>query len=218
VSAFNNYKLSVITGVRFRVHQGVLFLQPQVGELGPMGSVYQHTVHWQPIPDNFTKAVSNFRQTNNFFGTDRYWLENNYLTGLQFTNNDGTLRLRVFGKAIDGQSFTFGLMRKRENNRHRSTFVSSKLRLDSLTAGLASGSDINYPNFKIIKNRELVFSQQIVGQTLLRFFDNNEASFDVKSPIAGIGFYLYTNSDQHVGFIRPFLIAMNYTSFFTIRV
>jgi hypothetical protein len=204
-SLVRNLSAEVVTGVRFIVHQGVLFLQPQVGELGPMGSVYQNTVHWQPVPDNFTRTVSNFEQTNNYFGTDKYWLVDNYLTGLQFTNNGGTLRLRVFGRVIDGQSLAFGLMRKIENIRHRWTLVTEDLRLDSLSKGLASGNDIKYPNFKIIKDRELVFSQQTVGQTLLKFFDNNEATFDIKSPIAGIGFYLYTNSDRHVGFIRPYL-------------
>jgi hypothetical protein len=179
-----------------------------------MGTVYQNTVHWQPIPDNFTKAVANFEQKNNYFGTDKYWFKDNFLTGLQFIKIGGTLRLRMFGKAIDEQSFGFGVMIKNESKSHRSTLVTEDLRLDSMTAGLATGSNINHTNFIIIKDRELIFSQQTAGQTLLKFFDNNEAAFDVKSPIAGIGFYLYTNSDRHAGFIKPYLVAMDYTSFF----
>jgi hypothetical protein len=208
---------SVITGVKFAVVSGVLFLQAQVGELGPMGTVYQNTVHWQPLPTNYAKDVSTFERTDNFFGTDKYWLEENFLTGLQFIKNRGTLRLRVFGKTIDSQSFSYGLMKKNESTRSKSTYITKNLNLDSLTEGLATGNKIKYPDFKIIKDRQLVFGQKIVGKSFLKFFDTKEATFDVKSPIAGIGFYLYTNSDQHIGYIRPYLVAMNYKSFFTMK-
>jgi hypothetical protein len=206
---------SVITGVKFAVVSGVLFLQAQVGELGPMGTVYQNTVHWQPLPTNYAKDVSTFEQNKNFFGMDKYWLEENFLTGLQFIKNQETLRLRIFGKTIDCQSYAFGLMKKNVNNRYKSTHATTELKLDSMTEGLATG--INYPDFKIIKDKELVFGQKIVGKTFLKFFDTNEAIFDVKSPIAGIGFYLYTNSNGRIGYIRPYLVAMNYKSFFTIK-
>jgi hypothetical protein len=211
---------SVITGVRFIVQQGVLFLQPQVGELGPMGTVYQNTVYWQPIPDNFARDVSNFEQKNNYFGMDKFWFEGNYLTGLQFTKSSGTLRLRVFGKTIDAQSFAFGLMKKKEDSKFKSNSnqIHEEIKLDSMTEGLATGKDISYPDFKIIKDKELVFGQQTVGESLLKFFDTSEASFDIKSPIAGIGFYLYTNSDGHIGFIRPYLVAMDYRNFITMEI
>lgn len=149
---------------------------------------------------------------------DKYWFEGKFLTGLQLVKSGETLRLRVFGKTIDATSFSFGMMNKKEDSKFKSTLVSTELKLDSKIEGLATGNNIAYPDFKIIKDRELVFGQQKVGETLLKFFDISEAAFDIKSPVAGIGFYLYTNSDGHIGFIRPYLVAMNYKNFFSLTI
>lgn len=41
---------SVVTGLRFREHCEMIFVQIQVGKLLPMGMIDQETVYWQELP------------------------------------------------------------------------------------------------------------------------------------------------------------------------
>lgn len=179
-----------------------------------MGTVFQSSIEWIPIPDDFQNDVKLFSSSENFFGMDKYYWENKFLTGVQLVMSDNEVRVRLYGNEIDSTSFALGLMTvSSKPSLHKSTHsVLEEHHLDGLKDGLASGVDIEYIDYKIKKEVTVIFGIGTAGKTL-PFFDTNDVTFDIKSPVAGIGFYHYTNSDSYSGFIKPHLIALNYKSF-----
>lgn len=178
-----------------------------------MGTVHQNTVHWQPLPEDTSRYVESFVLGSNYMGMDKYYFDTKFLTGIQIVKSFGTFILRLSGKNLDKQSFSFGMMQSKEDIRFKSTQASKTESMTGKTPGLASGLNITYPDYKISKDIELHFRQE-TPETLLPFFDPHDVSFDIKAPIAGIGFYHYTNNNGYSGFIRPYLVALDYQSFF----
>lgn len=205
---------SVITGVRFRVYQGVVFLQIQEGELGPMASVYQDTVAWKALPEDFARNIVEIDKKENLFGLLKHSFKTRFMTSVKFAKIGPIWSLRIYGKLADAQSFAFGIMKSSESVTAEDNEADGRLELNGKSPGLANGDSAG--QFIVIKNKELVFGQREDGM-IAPFFDSSDVSFDIKAPLAGVGFIMYTNNVTYAGFIRPTLIALNYLQYFDVK-
>jgi hypothetical protein len=197
---------SVITGVRFNTFYETFFLQIEIGELGPMATVIQGTVHWKPLDnltrENFDKLIiSDFKTNGNKFSLEKTWLiEPNFLTCVEFERGERFWRLKICGKIVNLQSTAFAILESVDDQYSNSTKGFTELDISGKKPGLGSGSD-----FIVTKNKFIDLSK-----TNSPIFDTSDVTFDIKAPLSGIGFLHYTKSNDHVGLIKPYLISFDY--------
>jgi len=83
-----------------------------------------------------------------------------------------------------------------------------------LIPGLSSGR-----KFTIGRNRRVEFGisneDEDAGQSFVPYFDGNEVTFDIKSPLSGITLIHYTNDVNYAGFIRPVIRSLDYRKLFS---
>ena len=46
---------------------------------------------------------------------------------------------------------------------------------------------------------------------MVPYFDSTDITFDMKTPLGGIGFLHHTNNDRYAGYIRPVILSLNYS-------
>lgn len=180
-----------------------------------MATVDQTTVEWQPLPVDLDN-VMNFRDGEILFGVEKKWFTRKYLTGVQLQVRGNRVRLIIHGKVINAQSFGLGILDKTDNSFADSTTAlnSDRIILDDKEYGLAEGPNVTHPKYQVIKDFLIVFTQNDNGKSTFPFFDLKSMTYDTKSALGGIGFFYYTNDDNYAGFIRPYLVPVNYKSFF----
>lgn len=192
-------------------------MQIQTAKLAPVTTVDQSTVKWQELPLKDSDNVANFKDGEILFGVEKYWFTRKYLTGVQLQlQSRKRVRLVIYGKEINAQSFGLGILDKKENSFFDSTTAlnSDRIKLDDKLPGLNTSIDVAYPKYQVIKTFLIVFTQKADGSSTFPFFDTTPMTYDTKSALGGIGFFYYTNDDRNAGFIRPYLVPVNYKSFF----
>lgn len=181
-----------------------------------MASVNE-TYQWQPLPANVSSEfLVAFEPKENYFRMDKFWFTDHFLTSLKLDKSHDFIGVKVFGRKIDKQSFSFGIMNTMENGKFSQTVSKLELNVDGKEPGLASDENITYSNYTINKDLHLVFGIGDENKPV-SLFDTKSITYDIKSPIAGIGFMHYTNNDDYAGYIRPYLVALNYRDFFKIK-
>lgn len=72
--------------------------------------------------------------------------------------------------------------------------------------------------FKVQKNTRIRFgmSSEVMdaGQSFVPYFDGNDVSFDVKTPLSGLSFVHFTNDDNYAGYIKPVIVGLDYRKYF----
>ena len=101
--------------------------------------------------------------------------------------------------------FGLGIMKANDVGIPKNVVTYNETTLSGSIQGL---SPDNNNQFTIINDKMIKLTQP-----LEYYLDGSDISFDVKAPLAGIGFYHYTNDDSYFGFIRPYIFALNYTNF-----
>jgi len=83
---------------------------------------------------------------------------------------------------------------------------------------LVPGLNRNSNNFKHQNNSIVKFEvsdeDNDAGQSFVPYFDGNDISFKVKSPLSGITLMHYTNDEKYAGYIRPVIKSLDYRKFF----
>jgi len=138
----------------------------------------------------------------------KYYFEDHVLTGIQFVRYTSTFSLRLFGKKID--IFELGIMNAKEYTKSKiSKIEGNEISMKDRKPGLSNGA-MQYPGYKLADKSSVTFETSSYSKALmLPFFDGVPVTFDIMSPIAGIGFHHYTNDDAYAGYIRPYLIDAN---------
>lgn len=131
------------------------------------------------------------------------------LSGLQFVNTQ-SLELRIFGKTIE--SFTLGVLGEdiySLNNIPYNNYFS----FNSTIPGISS----DFPSLAVKKQTRIEFgmsNEEVdAGQSFVPYFDGNDVTMDVKSPLSGLGFLHYTKNESFSGYVKPYLITLNYYNF-----
>lgn len=205
---------SIITGVRFQKHSGVIYLQAQVGELMAGAFVNKSSVHWLDPPDNLKANALNFTYDLRKLLLDDLYFDDAVLTGYQFYYHltRKFYALKLFGKSLLKPDF--GSLD--ENELVKTSNETEKLldkNLETKVPGLVEWKEsykVTLGNSSIIVKFGASNQKMDAGQTFIPFFDGSDAMFEVESPLAGIGLLHYTNDPQYAGYIRPYLRSYNY--------
>lgn len=175
-----------------------------------MATVDQTTVQWQALPERYENHVEDFRNGPVLFGMEKSWFTRRFLTGVELKIIENRVRLMIYGKTINAQSFGLGILEKNDKGRFEITNAWDQFELDGKTPGLAS-NNLEYKVEK--KDRLIVLTQKKNENSTFPFFDTTSMTYDTKSPLGGIGVFYYTNDVKHAGFIRPYLVPLDYKSF-----
>lgn len=92
------------------------------------------------------------------------------------------VKLQLYGKKIDRQSFGFGIMNDEESVRalESDALCSDQIPMSNKTIGIAEGGNATIPKFKIVQKYFARFDQKEIGNTEFPFFDTIEMSYDIK--------------------------------------
>lgn len=93
-----SYTPSVVTGVRFAEENRIIFLQPQVGKLLPMGLIDAATIHWMGLPSHPLLVGLNVAGLNDRFnlGTINKLASNQVVTGKNVSVNLQRMLFNIF--------------------------------------------------------------------------------------------------------------------------
>jgi len=198
---------SVVTSVRFNTRADTAFLQLQVGKLGALGSIESGSIKWLPLPSDYEKNTKIIDNGELYLTMKKYWFEDRVVTGIQFAQYGSIFSLRIFGKKIE--IIELGIMNSKEESRFKVSPTKGDIFMNNRKPGLATGSNMKYPTYKLMDASYICFESNANQDKLIKmpFFDGATASFDIPSPIAGIGMYYYTNDDGYAGYVRPYLVA-----------
>lgn len=206
------YVFSVITGVRFNENSKVIFLQIQIGKLLPWGSIDKDTVYWQSLPSYINGQYLEFGYDVNLFSLGNIAVSNNQtISGFMFQQYGKSVGYKVFAKEI--VDLALGELDEEEN-------VYTELGVDTTFYG--NGKTPGLSSTKSTYTKQMVGkvyfgkSGQYVdaGQSFLPYFDGNDVEFDVKIPLAEIGFFQYTQiSSDYAGYIKPFIGSIKFENY-----
>ncbi|CAO1353050.1 unnamed protein product [Diamesa tonsa] len=199
---------TVITGVRFAEHDSIVYIEIEVGQLLPIGMVDPESVRWQGPPKDIEGNYVGYGYVFRGFHLDSVFVKHGFVTGLQLFQNKNSLRLRVFSRWF--KSFADGTISEREDtnydddNDNTVFFIQDKIPLIATRPGPIN---LNW-NYNILFGTSNQKSD--AGQSMVPYFDSTDITFDVKAPLGGIGFLHHTSSVEYAGFIRPYILNLNY--------
>lgn len=174
---------SVVTGVRFRVSNQILFLQIQTGRLIDFGIVNQSSVQWQQIPSD-----------SQISSKDIYVLPNRFE---QLDHYGSCTFIKEMVTGIQMHYTVMDLITKF----HVKIFSSEEVK------------DCQSPFVKIIQMEDVINGRETFklpketkpGGT----YDGNYMEFKESAPISGVGFLTYMigeDDNRH----RPYVFSLNY--------
>lgn len=165
----------------------VLYLRIQTAELTAMATVDQNSVRWENPPAlNDELDIVSFTKDKVLFGLIKYWFRMHFLTSVrmkvQTDHVVDTVKLQLYGKKIDRQSFGFGIMNNEESIRalESDALSSDRIPMSNKPIGIAEGGNATIPKFKIVHKYYADFDQKEIGKTEFPFFDTAEISYDIK--------------------------------------
>ncbi|CAO1331680.1 unnamed protein product [Diamesa serratosioi] len=198
----------VITGVRFKEENKMIYLQIQIGKLLAVGMVDAETVLWQEVQTNAGDDYIEFNYDLRQFNLNGNVMENEVLSGIQFVSENGRMKLKVFGKEHLNLEGTLSGNEKeyisQNSDVHRIVDKIPKLKKESKKFTKIIDKAIQF---------EVSNDSEDAGQSFVPYLDGSDIEFDVKAPLSGIGFMHYTNDDNYAGYIRPYLKSFKYKSF-----
>lgn len=125
------------------------------------------------------------------------------LTGIQIINLGDFFSLRIFGKKVE--QFELGILSSEETMTTTHSYSNNVLTVDAKLPGLEQLSN----KYQVSEDAFIELGSIEAGY----MFDLTDVTFEINSPVAGIGLLHYTNSEYFAGYVRPFLVPLNYTSF-----
>lgn len=91
--------------------------------------------------------------------------------------------------------------------------VKNRQSFNDTIPGLDESSDKFKINKKLLIEFGLSNEEADAGQSFVPYFDGSDITFDVKSPLSGLGLFHYTRHSDYAGYIRPTLQSLNYENF-----
>jgi len=176
-----------------------------------MGTVNFSTVQWQDLPSEGSLNDANtivFDDEDLMFAAQRTFFNETFITSIGMEKTNRLISIKVRGKKI--VSMPLGVMEGIEGhmNSERTSTDGEEMHFKDKIPGLAPG---NEGRFTVSTNKKIILGKS--GDSFIPFFDTSDVTFGLKAPLAGIGFYHYTNHPDYAGFIRPQVIALDYASF-----
>ena len=221
------FNFSVITGVRFAESKNTIYLEIEVGQMLPMGIIKPSSVHWQGPPENMLLHTFDFHFVSRMFYLDMVEIDTGFLTGIQLFVINGSLRLRAYSKEFD--NFEEGQISYEESSHFDNDKTSplfnlqDKIPMTSPRPGKIA-TNWNYNIFfgtssqkgntfrsNIMLNIYNINHLADAGQSTVPYFDSTDITFDIKTPLGGIGFFHHTSNSDYAGYIRPVILSLNYT-------
>jgi hypothetical protein len=223
------YSFSVVTGIRFVISNKAIYPQIEIGKLLPMATIDNSSVVWYSLPtdqnfitfdyDNHQIEFGDFSSTkfSESVVTGKFQMEIGMAlktcyflnTGVQFKYTFIGASWSIYGRKL--VDFNRGILGSEENVNSVGNY---RYDASDLIPGLSSGK-----RFTIGKNRRVSFGisneDEDAGQSFVPYFDGNEVTFDIKSPLTGISLIHYTNDPKYAGFIRPVIRSLDYRKLFS---
>ena len=180
----------------------------------PGAFVNQSSVHWLPPPENVKSYVMNFTYDTRQLLLDDLYFNNAVLTAYQFYYQESLkfFAMRIFGKNIIGTDF--GTLDEEEIKKTNYGINLAVLKnLETKIPGLLhpkEGFTVTFGNSSTIIKFGASNQRVDAGQTYVPYFDGADTTFEVESPLSGIGLIHYTNDIEFAGYIRPYLRSYKY--------
>lgn len=146
-------------------------------------------------------------------------------TGVQFKKVGRTTYLSLIGREL--LSFNKGTLGKEKDSKVPP--ILGLISVSGITAAIghyafmdkAPGLESNRRQYNILQNETIMFVMSSVGkdagQSYVPYFDGNEVTFDIKSPVKRISFIHYTNHDDYAGYIKPIVYPLDYRKHFSTK-
>lgn len=169
----------------------------------PWGSIDNDSVYWQSLPDYIDGDFLEFGYNVKQFSLGNIVVSNNQtISGFMFEKYGNSIGYTVFAKTII--DLATGELDDSEEV-YTELGYGTKFNSAGKHPGLSTGS--TYTKQMLGKVYFGKSNQYIdAGQSFLPYFDGNDVEFDVKIPLAEIGFFHYTNNNSYyAGYLKPYI-------------
>jgi hypothetical protein len=196
---------SVITSVRFREHNQVVFLQIQTAKLLPLSIIDASTLVWRDLPENVeSRFLFTFSYDVRLMLMSESHVGDGVVTGISFYARGEKLMFRTNGREI--ADFLTGTLGRSifDDARDYETVNNCEHRKPG-----SSGSQYNVSKFQTIRFG-LSDQESDASQNFVPYFDGSVVTTETLTPIAGIGLMHFTGDREYAGYIKPYLVTLNY--------
>ncbi|XP_044014132.1 uncharacterized protein LOC122856523 [Aphidius gifuensis] len=200
----------VVTGIRWRIINSVLYIEIQEGQLVNETRVDPTTVRWKNAIEDFNLTRVVTRDNRSFSLDDVVLPRGSLVTGVGFGDDvNGEIILNVYGKGENGID-TFASPSLNEN-RERNEIILKEADLPELTPHEKQQKILSKAGLNFVKFQPSDFRKDL-SQTTVPYFDIQEIVTNPPTPIGGIGTYC-KGVDGFGGFVGLKLLSIDYSNY-----